>query len=55
MQNKKKRLLLIERRKRERRKDVESARKRMGVERRMDEQRTGKPRRRGPGKPARPK
>ncbi len=45
--------ILIEKRKRERRKNVASAKNRVGMERRTGDRRTGRPRRPGPGKPAR--
>ena len=45
--------ILVEKRKRERRKNVASAKNRVGMERRTGERRTGRPRRPGPGKPAR--
>ena len=43
--------LPAEKRERERRWDTKSARENMGMEKRLDERRTGKPRRRGPGVP----
>jgi len=43
--------LRAEKRKRERRRNTKSARKNMGMERRLAERRTGKPQRRGPGAP----
>ena len=43
--------LLLEKRKRERRRKAKSAGENMGMERRLDERRMGKPSRRGPGLP----